>query len=386
MRNVPGSPLRIALDVGPLHGHRTGIGEAVAGLTEVLERRRDVEVVRYLVSRRAAPSPGERKLPLPGLVASHLWSRSDRPRADRWLRDIDVVHGTNYVVPPTSHPAVVSVYDCWFLRHPSSATPAVRRAGKRLRRAVERGAWVHTSSDATAEQVRELLATDRVTTVHLGPPSSPTDATDDRSTPRPIDGVPLDVPYVLAIGTEERRKDLSLLVRAFDDLGRSEPELRLILAGAPGDDSEAISAAMTDLGTELASRIHRLGPVDPSTKQRLLSGARVVAYPSLDEGFGFPILEAQRHGVPVVATDVGSVAEVAGDGVVLVEGRDAGDFARALSEAISSEELRRRVTEAGRCNLARFSWDRTIDGLVDLYRFAHEAHEESDRAMNGTVR
>ncbi|MGA1556651.1 MAG: hypothetical protein ACO4AY_11470, partial [Ilumatobacteraceae bacterium] len=229
----PGPVLRVALDVGPMHGHRTGIGRAVAAIVETAERRSDVRPIRYLVSRRAAPRPDERRLPLPGLVASHVWSRFDRPRADRWLGAVDVVHGTNYVAPPTAIPTLVSVYDCWFLRHPRAATPVVRRAGDQLRRAVDRGAWIHASSEATAEHARRLLSTDRVITIHLGPPSQEvaehTQPGDEAAAgPGPA------APFVLAIGTEERRKDLGRLVRAFGVLAAQDLEVGLVLAGAPG--------------------------------------------------------------------------------------------------------------------------------------------------------
>ncbi len=79
------------------------------------------------------------------------------------------MHGTNYVAPPSRLPTVVSVYDLWFLTNGSESTAAVNRAGAVLRRAVKRGAFVHASSQATAEVARDLLGTDRVEVVHLGP-------------------------------------------------------------------------------------------------------------------------------------------------------------------------------------------------------------------------
>lgn len=354
--------LRVGIDVGPLYGHRTGIGVAVDGIVEGLDRRDDVTTVPYLTSFRSPPRPGHRRLPVPGIVASHLWSRLDRPRADRWLAGCDVVHGTNYVVPPTSLPAVVSVYDCWFLAHPEAATPVVRRAGARLRRAVDRGAWVHASSAATARSVTELLGTDRVVTIHLGPPTLP--PVGDRSG----DGVSRfdGRPFVLAIGTEERRKGLPLLVDAFGAVAARHPGLLLVLAGASGDDSDRIGAAVA--ASPVADRIVRVGAVDDRRKAELLRSAAVLAYPSLDEGFGFPILEAQAAGTPIVATDVGSVAEVAGDGAVLVPDRSVDAFAAALDEVLAGRTDRSGLVTAGRANLGRFSWEATVSGLVDLYR------------------
>src|SRR6185312_5510739 len=116
---------------------------------------------------RARPTAGERRLPLPAALAHELWRRSDHPRVDRWVPEVDVVHGTNYVVPPSRRARLVSVYDCWFLRHPESAHRDVRRAGDVLRRAIGTGAAVHTSSQATADALGELLPGADVTVIPL---------------------------------------------------------------------------------------------------------------------------------------------------------------------------------------------------------------------------
>jgi glycosyltransferase involved in cell wall biosynthesis len=287
------------------------------------------------------------------------------PKVDRWARDDDLVHGTNYVVPPTSLPSVVSVYDCWFLRHPRRATPVVRRAGQRLRRAADHGAWIHASSDATAREVRGLLGTDRVVTVHLGPPIDPVVRSDaDPAVAERLGGSR----FVLAIGTEEHRKDLGRLVTAFDALG--DRRATLVLAGSRGDASADVDRAIAQLPATVAAHVVRLGRVDDGTKHWLLHHAAVLAYPSLDEGFGFPIVEAQLAGTPVVATDVGSIAEVGGEGVLLVEPSDTEGLTGALGRALDDDDLRLSLIEAGRRNAGRFSWSATADGLVELYRTA----------------
>ena len=359
--------LDLAIDIGPLYGHRTGVGVAVDGLVTALRARDDIRLAPYLVSFRSASDAGHRKLPVPGIVASHLWSRADRPTADRWLGSVDVVHGTNYVAPPTGHPTVISVYDCWFLANPSGASPLVRRAGRTLRRRVADGAWIHTSSDATAAQARTLLDTDRVVSVPLGPP--PPSVAVPAVTPAGLERLSGSA-FVLAIGTEERRKDLPTLVAAFGALAVDRPTVRLALAGADGDQSSEVGAAIAALTDDARERVHRLGPVDDTTKAWLLRHASVLAYPSLDEGFGFPILEAQAAGTPVVASDVGSVAEVAGNGVVLVSGRSATEFAERLGAVVDGTTSRLSLISAGHENLARFSWAATAEGLMALYRRA----------------
>ena len=245
-------PLHVAIDIGPLYGHRTGIGVAVAGLSEAMGRRTDVVLDPYLVSYRSTPGSGHSRLPVPGIVASHVWSRTSRLTADRWLGAADVLHGTNYVAPPSRKPTVVSVYDCWFLANPHDATPLVRRAGATLRRRVAEGAWVHASSDATAIQATELLATDRVRTIFLGPPSLVDESAEQR--PDQLTGVE-GRPFIVCVGTEERRKGVPLLVDAFSHLAGDHPDLQLVLVGATGDDTPAVSAAVDRIGAPIVDSV-----------------------------------------------------------------------------------------------------------------------------------
>lgn len=357
--------LRVVVDAGPLYGPRTGVGEAAAGMRAALAARTDIELSGYLLSARSTPRPGDRKLPLPGIVASYVWSRTDWPRADRWMGDAQVVHGTNYVAPPTALPTVISVYDCWFLSHPDQATPLVRRAGMRLRRRVAAGAWVHTGAAAVADEAAQLLGTDRVVTVPLGPPP-PVPALGELGLP-PLAERLGGRPFVLALGTHERRKALPLLVRAFALVAAEHPDVLLVLAGGPGDDSPAIDEAVAALPASAASRVVMPGFVDAGTKHWLLRRSAVLAYPSVYEGFGFPLLEANAAGTPVVASRVGAIPEVAGDAAVMVAERTPEAFAAALTGTLSDEAARRNLVEAGARNLARFDWDRTAEGLVALY-------------------
>ncbi len=357
--------LNVGFDFGPLHGHRTGIGQAVAAMAAGLGASTEVELRPYVISARAKPADGETRLPLPGIAASHLWSRTSWLRADRWLGAIDVLHGTNYVAPPTRRPTVISVYDCWFLTHPDLAAPVVSRAGRWLRRAVDNGAWVHCSSAATATAAASLLATDRTRVIRLGPPAP-------LPPPQRPTGMITDRIDIVAVGTEERRKGSPDIIAAFGRRAADDTDLYLAIAGAPGDDSEHLTAAIERLAPSTRRRIVRLGPVSDAEKAWLFEHASVLAYPSLDEGFGFPILEANRAGVPIVARAAGSIPEVAGNAAVLVPSGNgfAADLADAISNVLSDGDLRARLTGAGETNLARFSWERCTTGLIELYRTA----------------
>lgn len=368
--------LTVAIDSGPLHGTRTGIGNAVAWTIEALRDapqsdRRELELQPYVTSLRARTSSDEQRLPIPAAVAHRLWMRTARWKMDRWLGQPDVVHGTNYVVPPLRVPRVVSVYDCWFLDHPDEAHPDVARAGAVLRRSVDDGATVVTSSTATSDRVRELLGVEPVT-VHLGPPTpppppAPTPPGVTATRPATVEpSLEID-PFVLSVGTAERRKNLPTLIDAFGRLGTEHETVRLVLAGRDGDDAAAVARALARLDPAVRHRVHRMTSVDEATKQWLLDRAVALAYPSLDEGFGFPILEAQVAGTPVVASSAGSIPEIGGSAVLLSLPADVDALAANLYWVVTNEQQRERLIRLGHRNVERFSWESTAQDLTALY-------------------
>jgi glycosyltransferase involved in cell wall biosynthesis len=353
-------PVQVAFDVVPLAGSRTGVGNAVAALHDELGRRKDVSLVPYLVSVRAPKSLGS-KLPIPALAAHRLWATADTPSADRWLPPFDVIHGANYVVPPSSKPRLVSVYDCWFLQRPDLAAPAVRRAGKVLLRSIRRGAHVHTSSQATADALRRFTGDAPITVIPLG--ALPLPAAGAASPLPELAGRP----FVLSLGTLERRKNVPMLIEAFARLAAHETAPLLVIAGGDGDDRTAINSAI-DRHRHISDRIVLTRRVDEATRGWLIRNAAVFAYPSLDEGFGFPLLDAMQAGVPIVASDRGSIPEVAADAALLTPADDAELMAEQLRTALTDTVARARLVDAGSRRCRDFTWARTADEMAALYR------------------
>ena len=362
MQHVVSAASGVAFDVGPLAGRLTGIGAGVAALHRTLADDERVSLVPYLLSFRADPGPGVRRLPLPAAFAHRLWARLDHPKVDRWLDGAAVIHGTNYVVPPSRLPRLVSVYDCWFLRHTEQAHPDVVRAGAVLRRQVATGAVVHASSHATADAVRELMPGAEVHVVHLAPLPLP-------EPPATCPIAELDGrDFVLAVATIERRKNLPQLVRAFGLVAARHPELRLVLAGGDGDDRAAVDAAVDALPAGIGGRVVFAGYVDDGVRSWLLHHARVLAYPSWDEGFGFPLLDAMASSLPIVASDAGSIPEVTAGAALLVGPADLDGLAGAIEQALTDDDVRARLIAAGVRRHAQLTWSATTDGLVELYR------------------
>ena len=240
--------MRVALDGTPLLGARTGVGEVVAGFVGALAARPDVDVVAYAVTwagrdRLAAvlpPPVTPATRPFPARLVRELWQRVPEPRVERWTGAVDVVHALNFVAPPARVPVMVMVHDLTFVRFPELCTRDTLRYPAAIRRALARGAHVHVPSDFVAAEVQEEfgLGAERVTRIHSG--LAPT-AGGDAAAGRRLAGAER---YVLALGTVEPRKNLPVLVDAFDAVAAEDPDVRLVVAGPDGWGMEAYTAAV----------------------------------------------------------------------------------------------------------------------------------------------
>jgi glycosyltransferase involved in cell wall biosynthesis len=361
------------MDVTPLLSLRTGIGYSVEGMWRALgEIEGGPRRIPFALGR-PGPASGELpagihllRLPTRALVA--LWSRTDRPRIDRWIAGADVVHATNFVAPPTGLPLVMTIHDLGFVHEPSTANPVVATFPAMIRRALHRGAHVHVTTDQVALEVDDafgpgLLAGGRITVIPFGVPDPVTDE-GARPGPGSLTG---GRPYVLALGSDEPRKNLPRLVDAFASVAPRLPDLALVIAGPSGAGAGGLDDALRRLPGELRARTVRTGPVSAAARTALLRDATALAYPSTYEGFGFPMLEAMAAGVPVFAGDIGALREVAGGAAALVDPEDVASIAAALERLVIDDAERDRLVAAGRARVGAFSWAATAAGLLQLY-------------------
>ena len=171
-------------------------------------------------------------------------------------------------------------------------------------------------------------------------------------------------PYILFMGRLQPRKNLARLIEAFARLAADRPALTLVLAGPAGWLAEPIHARVRELGLE--ARVLFPGYVAAADKAALLSGAAVFAYPSLYEGFGFPALEAQACGVPLLASATSSLPEVVGAGGLLVDPLDTSAIAAGLARLLDDNDLRHALIARGVANLRRFSWEATARAVLTV--------------------
>lgn len=167
---------------------------------------------------------------------------------------------------------------------------------------------------------------------------------------------PLPQPYLLFLSTLQPRKNVVRLVEAFAQVAADIPH-HLILAGKLGWHGEQIMAALERQPAAVRERISRLGYVAEADKAALIGGADGLLYPSLYEGFGFPLLEANLCGTPVLASNNSSLPELAGEGAaLLVNPTDTAVLAQGIRQLVGDESLRQTLIAHGHQNVHRFTW------------------------------
>ncbi len=326
-------PVRVAIDVSPLAQTRAGTARYLRGLLGELERRKDIALVPLAFggSGRAAAA-----------ARDTLWYLGLLPRrAGR--AGARVLHCPTFRAPLRSRvPIVVTVHDVAVLREPRYFPRWSRTYGRAVvPRVLRAAARVIAVSEFTAREVVKLarVPEERVRVVPnaVGAPFSP-------------DGPAANGDYVLAVGTLEPRKNLSGLAEA---ARRASVELRVVGARGWG-------------GVEVGGDgVHWLGEVGDEELARLYRGALCLAYPSLYEGFGFPVLEAMRCGTPVVTSAGSAMEEVADSAAELVDPHDPVSIAEGIERAIlRRDELRARGLERAR----RYTWAAAADATVAVYR------------------
>jgi len=351
-----------------------GIGRYVRALTDHLPAvaAADRGAVTWIVGRHPAgrlaaaglvPAVTAR-LVWPGRVATRTWVTLRRPRLPAGvLADLDMVHATSAAVPPRrGRPLVATVHDLAFRHQPDAYPAAGRRYHDRSARIVaSEAARVIAVSQATADDLTELYGVEpeRISVVPLG--VEPPGAADQAAAARLLADLGVRGPFLLAVGTMEPRKNLPRLLAAFGEVTDELPDHFLVVAGPVGW-GPALRPTWDSVRVKLA------GPVDDPVLQALYRSADGLAYPSLYEGFGLPVVEAMAHGLPVLTSDRSSLPEVAGDAAVLVDPLDRGAIAKGLVRLVTDSALRRRLADAGPRRAARFTWPATAAGTWAAYR------------------
>ena len=285
---------------------------------------------------------------------SHLPANASRflLGEDRVPGSADLFHGLNQRLPRARLRRAVATFHDLFVLTDDYSTPEFRqRFAEQARQAAARADRIIAVSQFTARQVVDLLGVEagRVRVVHHGV--------------RVAAAMPVvREKIILHVGAIQRRKNIAGLVDAFE---RVDAEWQLVLAGSAGYGAPEILARIARASSR--ERIRVLGYVPAAELAGWYRRAAIFAFPSLDEGFGMPVLEAMAAGTPVVASNRAAVPEVAGDAAWLVNPENTEELANALVELTRNPDRRAELSRLGLRRAAQFSWDQAVEQTWQVY-------------------
>jgi len=317
-----------------------------------------VEVIGVAGRHRNPPKPSfvpsvpVRHMSLRAPFLYETWLRLGWPSVESVTGDVDVVHCTGFVPPPSKAPMVSTLHDVAWRHRPDHFTRHGVRVFERSLAEVRRRAELVLcpSRVSMLDAERAGIPFERLRLVPWGVEALEVDEA-HKAAVRVTHGLPRE--YLLFVGTVEPRKNLGRLVEALE---RAECDLPLVVAGSVG---------WGDSGVVASSRVQFIGFVPEVDLPALYAGAAVFCYPSEREGFGMPVLEAMSYGTPVVTSSGTSTEEVAGGAAVLVDPFDVDDIARGVDEAMGR---RVELSMWGLRQAARRHWSETARLTVDAYR------------------
>jgi glycosyltransferase involved in cell wall biosynthesis len=285
---------------------------------------------------------------LPGNAARRLLWEDRAPSAD-------LFHGLNQRLGAARyHRRITTFHDLFVISGDYSTTEFRKRFTAQARAAAERSDVIIAVSAFTARQVEQLL--------HVEPSRMRVIPHGARPVPLPSRTLPRE-PVILSVGAIQRRKNIVRLIEAFE---QTAPGWKLLLAGSFGFDSEASRERIER--SPRKQDIQVLGYVPGSQLENLYQRASVFAFPSLDEGFGMPVLDAMARGVPVLTSNVSAMPEVAGGAALLVDPTDVHSIADGLCRLATNSDLRDELTRSGIARAKEFTWEKSVEATWKVYQ------------------
>ena len=303
----------------------------------------------------------------PGRAAQLMWKTLNWPSFNSIAGPADLYHFPNFIIPPlSSGKSVVTIHDVSFLRMPEHTEEKnLKHLTRQIKSTVERADAIITVSRFSAQETQELLGVDekKIFPIHLGI-SDTFHIQDDKITSDALTTLGIDRPYILAVGTIEPRKNLSLLIKAFEAL--KDFDGSLVLAGGLGWKYEPIINQISD--SPRSADIKHIDSLDDATLRALYNGAEMLAQPSFYEGFGLPPLEAMACGTPAISSIGGSLPEVQGSAALMVDSFEVGAWTEAIEKLLTDSQLRKELVDKGLKQASQFTWDQTASKTWEVYR------------------
>lgn len=375
--------MRVIFNVDAISAPLTGIGRYALELANGLARHQAIEELRLYSAVRWVDDPAEalssnrifaslrQNLPFK-TRALEVYSRMRNLLFRAHTRNLRgyLLHTPNYILMPFDGQTVTTVHDLSAFNFPETHPPErVRFLERHLPKTLDRADRVLTDSQFIADEIHEKLgvAREKLRVVALG--------VDAAYRPRTAEELAEAMNrhgltaggYLLVVATQEPRKNLIRLARAYADLpAATRKRYPLVIVGARGWLSGDLEQVLSPL--EANGSVRRLGYISEQDLPLVYAGAHAFAFPSMYEGFGLPVLEALASGTPVLTSNVSSLPEICGDFALCVDPLDVDQLRAGLERLLDDTDWREPSRQSGLKHAARFPWSRCVDETVSIYQ------------------
>lgn len=291
-----------------------------------------------------------------------FWNRLNILRPDK-NQNLDVFHASNWALPKTKCPVVTTIHDLTFLKYPNSHLPYYIKAHTRhLNRANKYADHIITDSESSKKDLVDYgINQDKISVIYPAPAKLFKPVANPKLIKQTLNKYSLSKPFILSVGTQEPRKNLKRLIKAYKLLKPNHKKLSLAIAGKFGWGDR----------TKPVKGVKLLGFVPDEDLQILYSSAKVFVYPSLYEGFGFPILEAFKCGCPVITSNLSSMPELGGDAAFYCNPKKVSEITNTINLVLSlSPQRKDRITKRGLDHAKLFTSKATAQQTLKVYQKA----------------
>jgi alpha-1,3-rhamnosyl/mannosyltransferase len=359
--------MNICIDMRPALSHPTGVGSYLQNLIQALSQIDQTNQYHLFCSswkERYPPVSHAENFKIqdrhwPVRILNYTWNHFSLPTIEALLgAPVEVVHSpTPLVIPSRTARSVTTVHDLYFYRNPGMVVREMKNDFPRLlKKHCLMSDAIIAVSDYTKRQLIELLnvPASRIYTIKHGVDPFFEERADTTDVGETIQRLKIPGPYLLFVGTQEPRKNLTILLEAYREF---EGELYLVVVGPPG------------WGTEINSSrgVILTGYLSKKDLRALYQKATAVVFPSIDEGFGLPLVEAMASEAPLIASRIPAFQEVCGDSCVYFDPSSSEELTQCIRSLIENESLRQNLIAKGKQRIKKFSWNDTAQKTLDLY-------------------
>jgi len=373
--------LSVTIDITPLRGEKTGIGNYIHyTLKYLLKNHSDIningisfglhqfqndslEIIRNLSHNLHVP------IPVRGLYM--WWNIFNSPKIDIFKKDGSILHFTNYYLPPIfNSKTVLTIYDLSFLTNPQWVSPKIIKLfTPTIRTSSQRASHIITCSEKSKKDIEELLEipSNKISVAYPGIDDSFFYPIDKEESNRYIEThYHIKPPFILFVGTIEERKNISGLLKIYEKINRQVPH-KLVLIGKKGFCANDILLEKDKM--ESADKVIYLDYIQEHKELRwFYNSADLFVFPSFDEGFGIPPLEAMACGCPVIVSNQGALPEVVGPKGITIHPKDVESFAIAILQILTDIKMLNEIKKESFLQAKNFNWSKTAQSHYEVYK------------------